>query len=48
MDIGDNIMYLYQGLKLWEGTNAEILDAETPELKDVLFSNALVRSLKGI
>ncbi len=48
MDIGDNIMYLYQGLKLWEGTNAEILDAETPELKDFLFSNALVRSLKGI
>lgn len=47
MDIGDNIMYLYQGLKLWEGTNAEILDAQTPELKEFLFSNALVRSLKG-
>ena len=47
MDIGEYVMYMYQGYKLWEGTNANILHTEVPELNDFLFSNSLVRSLKG-
>lgn len=47
MDIGEYIMYMYKGYKLWEGTNANILHTEVPELNDFLFSNSLVRSLKG-
>ena len=44
--IGQYIMYLYKGLKLWEGNKDEIIDATVPELKDFLFSNALLRRLK--
>ena len=40
-------MYLYKGLKLWEGTSNEILDVNVPELKAFLFSNKLVSAFKG-
>ncbi|WP_044201121.1 ABC transporter ATP-binding protein [Flammeovirga sp. OC4] len=48
MEIGEYIMFMYKGLKIWEGTKDEILDAEPKELKDFLFSNKLVRTFKGI
>lgn len=46
MGIGDYIMYLYQGKKLWEGTSDNILDTEVKELQDFIFSSSLVRALK--
>lgn len=48
MGMGDYIMYLYQGHKLWEGTKDEILDTEVKELQDFIFSSKLVRALKGL
>lgn len=45
--MGEYVMYLYKGLKLWEGTKDEILDAQVSELREFLFSNALLRSLKA-
>lgn len=48
MEIGEYIMFMYQGLKIWEGTKDTILDAEPKELQDFLFSNKLVRTFKGI
>lgn len=48
MEIGEYIMFMYQGLKIWEGTKDTILDAEPKVLKDFLFSNKLVRTFKGI
>lgn len=47
MGMGEYIMYLNKGVKLWEGTNDEILDVEVPELKAFLFSNKLVAAFKG-
>ena len=46
MGIGDYIMYLNKGLKLWEGTSETILETEVVELQDFIFSSRLVRSLK--
>lgn len=46
--IGDYIMYLYKGHKLWEGTSENILDTEVKELQDFIFSSKLVRALKGM
>lgn len=43
-EVGDNIMYLYQGTKLWEGHPADIVDAEVPELKDFIFASPLIRN----
>ncbi len=47
MGMGQYVMYLYKGLKIWEGTNNEILDVTVPELKEFLFSNKLVSAFKG-
>lgn len=46
MEIGDYIMFMYKGLKIWEGNNDDIIDAEPKELQDFLFANKLVRTMK--
>lgn len=46
MKIGENIMYMYNGRKLWEGNKNEILDSEVPELHNFIYANKLVEALK--
>ncbi len=46
IEIGDYIMFLYQGEKKWEGNNENIFDAEVPELRALGFANKLLRDLK--
>ncbi|NLR89897.1 MULTISPECIES: ABC transporter ATP-binding protein [Flammeovirga] len=48
MEIGEYIMFMYKGLKVWEGDKTNILDAEPQALKDFLFANKLVRTFKGM
>ena len=48
VEIGDHIIFLYKGHKLWDGTKDEILNAEVPELKEFIFSSSLVRAAKRI
>jgi phospholipid/cholesterol/gamma-HCH transport system ATP-binding protein len=42
--IGDHILFLYKGNKLWEGSNKVILDTDVKELKDFIFANKLMKS----
>jgi phospholipid/cholesterol/gamma-HCH transport system ATP-binding protein len=46
IEIGDYIMFLYQGEKKWEGNNENIFDADVPELRAFVFANKLLRDLK--
>jgi phospholipid/cholesterol/gamma-HCH transport system ATP-binding protein len=46
MEIGEHIIFIHQGLKLWEGTNDEILNCNVPELNEFLFANKLIRDMK--
>lgn len=46
LEIGQNIMFLYQGDKLWEGLNSDITKTAVPELKEFLFSNKLLREME--
>ena len=48
IEIGDNIMFLYQGRKLWEGTRDEIMDSDVPELNEFIFANRLMRDAKKV
>ncbi|RAK69602.1 ABC transporter ATP-binding protein [Hymenobacter edaphi] len=48
VEIGDHIVYLHKGQKLWDGTKDEILNAQVPELKEFIFSSSLVRAAKRI
>lgn len=47
MGIGEYIMYMYKGLKLWEGNSDELLETDCKELQDFIFSSSLMRKLKG-
>jgi len=42
--IGDHILFLYKGRKLWEGGNKTILDTDVQELRDFLFANKLMKA----
>lgn len=45
LEIGDNIIFLYQGHKLWEGKSTDITQTNVAELKEFLFSNKLLREM---
>lgn len=46
MGIGEKIMFLYKGNKLWEGSNHEIMDSGVQELDDFVFTNKVMKNLK--
>ncbi|PJJ59684.1 ABC transporter ATP-binding protein [Hymenobacter chitinivorans] len=48
VEIGDHIIYLHQGRKLWDGNKDEILNTTVPELKEFIFSSSLVRAAKKV
>lgn len=48
MQIGDYVMFIYQGKKLWEGTKKDISMSEVKELNDFVFANHLMRQIKAM
>ncbi len=46
MEIGEKIMFLYKGEKLWEGNNSEIMDTGVEKLNEFIFSNELMRRFR--
>lgn len=46
MEIGENIMFLHQGHKLWDGNSDTIRNTGVQELDEFIFSNRLMRSYK--
>lgn len=48
METGDNIIFMFEGEKLWEGNNENIFDCEVKALQDFIFANNLMRSVKKL
>ena len=48
MGIGDNIIFIHQGEKWWEGTKEDVLNSENKEFNDFVFASKLARTIKGI
>jgi phospholipid/cholesterol/gamma-HCH transport system ATP-binding protein len=46
MGIGERIMFLYKGNKLWEGTKNDITHSGVKELDDFVFANKVMNSLR--
>jgi phospholipid/cholesterol/gamma-HCH transport system ATP-binding protein len=46
LSIGDYIMFLYQGKKIWEGNSKTILDTTVPELEEFVFSNKALKQMR--
>ena len=45
MEIGENIVFIHEGQKLWEGSNKEILKSDCEVLNDFIFANSLAKQL---
>jgi phospholipid/cholesterol/gamma-HCH transport system ATP-binding protein len=46
MGIGENIIFLHQGKKWWEGSNKEITEADNTELNEFVFASKFMQALK--
>ena len=46
IEIGENIVFLKDGLKIWQGTNKEILNSGNEQVNDFVYSSELVKKLK--
>tara|TARA_B100000524_G_scaffold114512_1_gene55842 strand:+ start:125 stop:871 length:747 start_codon:yes stop_codon:yes gene_type:complete len=47
VEIGENIVFLKEGLKIWQGTNKEILKSKNKEVDDFVYSSELLKKLRG-
>ncbi|MDJ1499739.1 ABC transporter ATP-binding protein [Xanthocytophaga agilis] len=43
MTIGEYILYIHRGRKLWQGNSQTITDTTSPELQEFIFANRLLR-----
>lgn len=47
MEIGDNILFLKEGLKEWQGSRTEIFTANNEALNDFVFASELYKKVKA-
>jgi len=47
MGIGDNVLFIHEGYKHWEGSSAEILTSDNQELEDFIFASEFLKKLKN-
>jgi len=48
MEIGENILYLYNGKKEWEGTNKDIIFSKHDKLNEFIFASEFLRDAKDM
>ena len=46
IEIGQKVMYLYKGHKLWEGSNKDITNSGVKELDDFVFANRMMKEFR--
>ncbi len=47
LEIGEHIMFIYQGQKWWEGTKDDILHADNRELNEFVFASTMAKRAKA-
>jgi phospholipid/cholesterol/gamma-HCH transport system ATP-binding protein len=48
MESGDHIIYLYKGLKQWEGSNKDIIFSKDQYLNDFIFASEFLQDAKNM
>ncbi len=46
MEIGENIILIKEGLKVWQGSNDELLSTDNPDIIDFIFSSKLFQRIR--
>jgi phospholipid/cholesterol/gamma-HCH transport system ATP-binding protein len=44
--IGENIVFIYEGKKYWEGTSEDIFHSDNKELNDFIFASKFFKKIK--
>lgn len=47
MEIGDQIIYIYKGDKIWQGNSSEVFHTNCKELNDFIFAGKRMKTLKN-
>jgi len=47
LEIGESIIFMFKGEKIWEGTKDNILNTEVKDLQDFIFASKLIRDMKS-
>ena len=48
MEIGEKIVFIYEGAKWWEGSKEDILQVDNRELNDFVFASAMAKRAKMV
>jgi len=48
LEIGDKVIFIYQGCKCWEGSREEILKTDNEALNNFVFATNMAQKIKGI
>jgi phospholipid/cholesterol/gamma-HCH transport system ATP-binding protein len=48
MEIGENIIFLYNGQLWWKGSKEEILRTDNPEINDFVYASSFMKSIKSV
>jgi len=46
MEIGDKVVFIYEGIKCWEGSKDDVLTSKNEYLNDFVFANNLAKQIK--
>lgn len=47
MGIGENVLFIYEGQKEWQGGSAEIMDSTNTRLTDFIFASDLLKQMRA-
>jgi len=48
MEIGDKVVFIFEGAKWWEGTKEDIFDTNNQELNDFIFASKLSQQIRDL
>jgi phospholipid/cholesterol/gamma-HCH transport system ATP-binding protein len=48
MEIGEKVVFIYEGLKCWEGTNNDVLNSDNNYLNDFVFASNLAKKIRDM
>ena len=48
MGIGENILYIYEGQKEWQGVSGDIMESNNKRLTDFIFASDLLKEMRSV
>jgi len=48
MGIGENIIFIYEGKKEWQGQSSQIMGSDNQKLTDFIFASDLLKNMRQI